>query len=99
MIPRALEPRLRQLATFYPVVAVTGPRQSGKTTLCRAVFPDHPYVSLETLDTREFALDDPRAFLAQYRQGAVLDEIQRTPQLLSYLQAESTSAPIQAASS
>jgi predicted AAA+ superfamily ATPase len=47
------------------VVAVTGPRQSGKTTLCRAVFPDHPYVSLETLDTRDFARDDPRGFLAQ----------------------------------
>lgn len=88
MIPRTLAPHLRQLATYYPVVAVTGPRQSGKTTLCRAVFPDHPYVSLETLDTRDFARDDPRGFLAQYCQGAVLDEIQRVPELLSYLQTE-----------
>ncbi|MCF7977618.1 MAG: ATP-binding protein [Chromatiaceae bacterium] len=93
MIPRTLEPQLRQLATYYPVVAVTGPRQSGKTTLCRAAFPDHPYVSLETLDTRDFARDDPRGFLAQYRQGAVLDEIQRTPQLLSYLQTEVDERP------
>ncbi|MBK5941733.1 ATP-binding protein [Halochromatium roseum] len=93
MIPRALDPHLRQLATYYPVVAVTGPRQSGKTTLCRAVFPDHPYVSLETLDTRDFARDDPRGFLAQYRQGAVLDEIQRVPELLSYLQTEVDERP------
>jgi len=93
MIPRTLDPHLRQLATYYPVVAVTGPRQSGKTTLCRAVFPDHPYVSLETLDTRDFARDDPRGFLAQYRQGAVLDEIQRVPELLSYLQTEVDERP------
>lgn len=93
MIPRTLEPQLRQLATYYPVVAVTGPRQSGKTTLCRAAFPDHPYVSLETLDTRDFARDDPRGFLAQYRQGAVLDEIQRVPELLSYLQTEVDERP------
>jgi predicted AAA+ superfamily ATPase len=66
MIPRTLEPHLRATARHYPVVAVTGPRQSGKTTLCRAVFPERPYVSLEALDTRDFATEDPRGFLAQY---------------------------------
>ena len=93
MIPRSLAPHLRALATHYPVVAVTGPRQSGKTTLCRAVFPDLPYVSLEALDTREYARDDPRGFLAQHKEGAVLDEIQRVPELLSYLQTEVDERP------
>ena len=69
-----------------PVVAVTGPRQSGKTTLCRAAFPDKPYVSLEPLDHRDFAMRDPRGFLRDYGQGAVIDEVQRAPDLLSYLQ-------------
>lgn len=76
-----------------PVVAVTGPRQSGKTTLCREVFPDRPYVSLEALDAREFAETDPRGFLAAHRDGAVLDEIQRAPSLLSYLQGEVDERP------
>ncbi|MEX2583926.1 MAG: ATP-binding protein [Gemmatimonadota bacterium] len=69
-------------------VAVTGPRQSGKTTLCRATFGEHQYVSLEPLDTREFAVTDPRGFLAQYSGPAILDEVQRAPELFSYLQAE-----------
>jgi predicted AAA+ superfamily ATPase len=59
MIARKLADRLLQLATYYPVVAVTGPRQAGKTTLCRATFPNKPYVSLESLDFREFAESDP----------------------------------------
>ena len=88
MITRKLKEKLLQLATYYPIVAVTGPRQAGKTTLCRATFPDKPYVSLESLDFREFAQSDPRGFLAGYRQGAVLDEIQQTPDLVSYLQTE-----------
>lgn len=88
MIKRKLREKLLQLATYYPLVAVTGPRQAGKTTLCRATFPDKPYVSLESLDFREFAQSDPRGFLAGYRQGAVLDEIQQTPELVSYLQSE-----------
>jgi predicted AAA+ superfamily ATPase len=71
-----------------PAVAVTGPRQSGKTTLCRASFPDHEYVSLEPLDVREFAATDPRGFLAQHGGGAILDEVQRAPELFSYLQEE-----------
>ncbi len=86
MIPRTLEPVLHQLAGQYPVLTVTGPRQSGKTTLCRSAFADKPYVNLESPDIREFARSDPRGFLASYADGAILDEIQRVPQLLSYLQ-------------
>jgi len=71
-----------------PVVTVTGPRQSGKTTLCRTVFPDRPYVSLEGTDVRAYARDDPRGFLHEYRRGAVIDEVQRAPDLTSYLQGE-----------
>ena len=86
MITRAIEPYLQELARRYPVVTITGPRQSGKTTLCRATFPHKPYVNLESPDVREFARSDPRGFLASYPEGAILDEIQRVPQLLSYLQ-------------
>ena len=69
-----------------PAVAVIGPRQSGKTTLCRAAFPGHAYVSLEPLDTRDFAISDPRGFLEQYPGPAIIDEAQRAPGLFSYLQ-------------
>lgn len=86
MIPREAATSLRQLAGWYPVVALTGPRQAGKTTLARAVFSDKPYASLEDADTRAFALADPRRFLAQFSQGAILDEVQRAPELFSYLQ-------------
>lgn len=86
MIPRNLAAQATAAAQTFPVVTITGPRQSGKTTLCRALFSAHPYVSLEALDTREFATQDPRGFLARYREGAVLDEVQRVPSLLSYLQ-------------
>lgn len=86
MYQRTLEPYLRNLALTYPIVTVTGPRQSGKTTLCRAVFPDKPYVNLEAPDIREYATRDPRGFLAGYPDGAVFDEIQRVPELPSYLQ-------------
>lgn len=86
MIARTLEPCLRRAARESPVVAVTGPRQSGKTTLCRACFPDHDYVSLEALDVREFAETDPRGFLAQHSGPVVFDEVQRAPTLFSYLQ-------------
>lgn len=86
LINRTIEPVLRTLAGQYPVVTITGPRQSGKTTLSRKVFPHKPYANLEAPDVRQFALDDPRGFLAQYPQGAVLDEIQRAPDLVSYLQ-------------
>jgi len=83
---RDLTPRLEQAAREFPAVTLTGPRQSGKSTLCRQVFADHPYVNLEAPDTRSFAQQDPRAFLAQFPDGAVLDEVQRAPELPSYLQ-------------
>ena len=86
MIQRTIEPILRQLAESYPVVTLTGPRQSGKTTLCKKVFPEYGYVNLEAPDVRSFANDDPRGFLAAYPNGAILDEIQRVPTLLSYIQ-------------
>ena len=72
---------------------MTGPRQAGKTTLCRALFPRHRYVSLEAPDTREYALSDPRGFLAELAKGAVIDEVQRAPALLSYLQEEVDARP------
>ena len=86
MVRREITPRLVELFQQYPFVTVTGPRQSGKTTLCRTVFPDLAYVNLEAPDQREFAESDPRAFLARLDGGAIIDEIQRVPSLLSYLQ-------------
>jgi hypothetical protein len=86
MVERDLTAGLRAAARKSPVLTLTGPRQSGKSTLCHAVFPRHPYVSLEPTDTRAFAAEDPRGFLAQFRKGAVIDEVQRCPELPSYLQ-------------
>ncbi len=86
MIDRDLAPELIQASTRAPAITITGPRQSGKTTLCRALFPDHPYRTLEAPDERAFAESDPRGFLAQLPDGAVIDEIQHVPELLSYLQ-------------
>lgn len=86
MIPRLLEAPLRKAAEWQRVLVVTGPRQSGKTTLCRAVFGHLPYVSLEPLDQRDFVKRDPRGFLRSIPDGAVIDEVQRVPELLSYLQ-------------
>lgn len=83
---RDLAAKLEQAAQSAPAITLTGPRQSGKTTLCRAVFSDHPYVSLEAPDVRSFANDDPRRFLAQFPRGAIIDEVQRVPDLPSYLQ-------------
>lgn len=93
MIERDLQPVLLEAAAHYPVVTVTGPRQSGKTTLCRAAFPDHAYISLERLDSREYAREDPRGFLDEYSEGAILDEVQRIPTLLSWLQVEVDERP------
>jgi predicted AAA+ superfamily ATPase len=93
IIARNLAAPLRQLADTMPLVAVTGPRQSGKTTLCRQAFPDKPYVSLEPLDVRDYAANDPRGFLQEHEEGAILDEIQRAPDLLSYLQEEVDTRP------
>ncbi len=84
--PRQSAPLLDRLARQFKAVAVVGPRQSGKTTLVRSAFADKPYVTLESPDTRAFAVSDPRGFLARYPDGAVLDEAQRTPELFSYLQ-------------
>lgn len=86
MFPRQAADTLRRLARGFPVVALTGPRQSGKTTLARAVFSGKPYVSLENPEGREFAASDPRRFLARFPDGAVLDEVQRVPALLSWVQ-------------
>lgn len=85
MVRRHLTPALQRAARTNPVVTLTGPRQSGKTTLVRSVFPDHLYLSLETPDVRERALADPRGLLAA-SDRLILDEVQRAPDLLSYLQ-------------
>ena len=86
MILRNAARELLNLAKQYKAVVVTGPRQSGKTTLVKALFSSKPYISLENPDIRTFALEDPRGFLAQYPDGAILDEVQRVPALFSYLQ-------------
>jgi uncharacterized protein len=88
MIPRAIQSALQARATKQPVVTLTGPRQSGKTTLCRQTFPEMAYVNLERPDLRAFATEDPRGFLANYPDGAILDEIQRVPSLLSWIQVD-----------
>ncbi|MFA7229943.1 MAG: ATP-binding protein [Victivallaceae bacterium] len=85
MITRHLGTIIQKAATQYPVVAVTGPRQSGKTTLCRALFPGYDYVNLEKPDVRQFAQEDPNSFLAQFKNPVILDEVQRTPELFSYI--------------
>lgn len=92
-VDRNLAGPLLEAASKMPVVAVTGPRQSGKTTLCRHTFPDKPFVSLEPLDNRRFATEDPRGFLREYADGAVLDEVQRSPELFSYLQEDVDERP------
>jgi uncharacterized protein len=86
MIVRESEHSIRTLLRGFPIVTITGPRQSGKTTLARTVFSDRPYASLEDPDIRLAARDDPRSFLERFPDGAVLDEVQRCPALLSYLQ-------------
>lgn len=86
MIRREIQVVLQQMAQQFKAVVITGPRQSGKTTLARMVFPDKPYVSLEAPDERERAQRDPRHFISRFPDGCILDEIQRTPALFSYLQ-------------
>lgn len=86
MIPRAATQTLQHLAQGYPILAITGPRQSGKTTLAKATFAEKRYISLEDPDERLFATEDPRGFLARFPDGAILDEAQHCPALFSYLQ-------------
>ena len=86
MIKRDAEAELIALSRQFRAVAVTGPRQSGKTTLVRKVFDQKPYISLENPDTRKYAQEDPRGFLGDFPEGAILDEIQRAPAIFSYLQ-------------
>jgi len=86
MIYRKLTATLQRLAKTFPVIAITGPRQSGKTTLAKAVFADKPYVTLEDPAERAFALEDAKGFLHRFPYGAIFDEAQRWPDLFSYLQ-------------
>jgi uncharacterized protein len=86
MFNRLLTPYIQELATKYPVVTLLGPRQSGKTTLVRAAFPKKRYVNMEDADNRSLATLDPKSFMEAYADGAILDEVQRTPHLLSYIQ-------------
>ena len=85
-IERQLSPAIRNLSRMFPIVAVTGPRQSGKTTLVKHEFSSHPYVSLEDPDEMEYANADPRGFLDRFSEGAIFDEAQRAPKLFNYLQ-------------
>jgi uncharacterized protein len=86
MISRQLSEKAKQLFQQFPSLMITGPRQSGKTTLIKSLFSELPYVSLEEPDVRQRALEDPRSFLKNYPNGAILDEVQRVPNLFSYLQ-------------
>jgi predicted AAA+ superfamily ATPase len=86
LIKRSLERKLKEDFLKYPVITLTGPRQSGKTTLLKSAFPNLQYVSLEDPDEREYASQDPRGFLSQFRSGVILDEVQRVPDLFSYIQ-------------
>ena len=86
MIKRQISDYLLSLTGNYPVVTITGPRQSGKTTLARAVFKEKDYINLELPDIREYARTDPRGFLNRIPDGAIIDEIQRVPELSSYIQ-------------
>ena len=86
MIKREASAKLIELSKQYPVITITGPRQSGKTTLCKSLFPLKDYANLEDPETRMFASSDPKGFLSRFTNVAVIDEVQRVPQLLSYLQ-------------
>ena len=85
-IIREIEHEVLKGASGFPVVTITGPRQSGKTTMIKHLFPDKKYISLENPDNYEIARTDPRGFLNKYLDGVILDEVQRVPELLSYIQ-------------
>ncbi len=86
MIKRHIEPEFHKQLAEYPVVTLLGPRQAGKTTLAKMALPSYQYSNLENPETRQFATDDPKAFLAQFKSNVILDEIQRVPELISYIQ-------------
>lgn len=86
MIARTITPKVLELLEKFPIIAITGPRQSGKTTLSKIVKPNYKYVNLENLADREFAKTDPIGFLQTYQNGVIIDEIQNVPSLFSYLQ-------------
>jgi len=88
MITRSIQPLLLKLAATYPVITVSGPRQAGKTTLTKMVFPDYNYCNLEHPELRLLAQQDPKSFMLQYPSPVIIDEIQRVPELLSYIQVE-----------
>ncbi len=86
MIERTIKDSILSLSKEYPVILVQGPRQSGKTTLVKTLFPEKKYITLEDIDTRSRAIEDPRGFLSNIPDGAILDEVQRAPDILSYIQ-------------
>jgi predicted AAA+ superfamily ATPase len=86
MIQRDITKELFRQLKEYPIITVLGPRQAGKTTLVRELLSDYDYVNLENPETRQFAIDDPKAFLRQFKSKVIFDEVQRTPHLLSYIQ-------------
>ena len=85
-INRDMTEAIKEAARYFPVVTLTGPRQSGKSTLLRHIYSSLPYVSMENPDTREAAIHDPRGFLAAFQDGVIIDEVQHVPELLSYIQ-------------
>lgn len=86
IVQREIQTAVNRLIKKYPVIALTGPRQSGKTTFLKNMFSDYTYVNLEEPDTQNFAKDDPRGFLKQYNKFVIFDEVQRVPSLFSYIQ-------------
>ena len=86
IVTRQIAKPIQSLLSKYPILAITGPRQSGKTTLLKAILPEYRYVSLENTDERSFASEDPTGFLKKYDSEVIFDEVQRTPNLFSYLQ-------------
>ena len=93
LIKRQIEQVVRDMVPYFKVITITGPRQSGKTTLCKQLFPDYEYVNLEDISVREQASVDPKAFLAAYTSGVIIDEAQNFPELFSYLQVVSDANP------
>ena len=93
LIKRQIEQVVRDMVPYFKVITITGPRQSGKTTLCKQLFPDYEYVNLEDMSVREQASVDPKAFLAAYTSGVIIDEAQNFPELFSYLQVVSDANP------